>query len=1049
MDYTTRVGLHQVIGNNANALFYFLYIHKMVGQLLLFFMAGLLTLDPSFTFAQQPGRQSYKQVQVKTLNFEDGLMNNATYNIATDVMGYSWVSTETGLQRYNGYRLEKITPVVGGDSIPIISPVALFALRNGMLWICFRQGVLEYSPFSSSFRRIITLPSSANFAYPVNPICETSEGIWCLLRGKTLGIYDRNGRLRQAFPLKGILSTGNFFQLGSSLNNRLYAVNNKNIFFRDSAGGILRVDLQNHQITFMPLPEPSVVGIACDSTRLYLLSTTRLYAFRADGSGRDDILPLRMLNGETINQAHLTVTGGKELLLGLNNHLYQVDSSLQFWKEFITADRKPVLATGTINYLHRDQFRRLWLLSNDDIRQIRDIGLPFQHFMYPAAPNNFVRCLYFDEMRHFILAGCFNGGVQLYDSAGSPMWEKPLLDDSAKNIIGIAKLTGDDFLLTTLGRGWWLLSLKQKEISPLKMEPVISAMVRPRNNQFGNNLQSVDDSTVFVATIDNVYRCRIRDRQLKEAKAVFPPAFIHQNRIRCFIYTSDQSVWAGGDRGVIYTINTKGQLNQFQIRGESPIRSIVEDYRHQLWAGSEKGAYIYSPGGEWKRSVTTDNGLLNDCIYAMLPLPGEAAVFASSNLGLSYISQNGDVRNFTREMGLQENEFNTNSCWAASDGKFLFGGINGISAFYPTALAEISDTPILNITHLTVNDSSYQFPSPVWSHDSILLEYDQNHVVFDIAAFGMLNTNEYNYKYRVRGFETSWQSTRNPRGIRYTLSPGTYSLEIVCSPLHSTTFNVARSFIIIIRPPWWQSWWAISLALIALVAGVAFVVWRYNRWKYQKKIGELQTRNELQNERERISRELHDNIGTQLSLISSNMDWLLDAPSSLNTEEKHRRLAAVNETAKDLVSDLRETIWAIKKEAIQLDELADKLKMFLLSKCTPDPSIELEINERIQENWSLSPVEAINIFRICQEALVNSFKHSRASRLFVSIESSDRKTYAFTISDNGSGFIQTANFRGHYGLENMRHRALEIGAVLLVESAPGGGTRILLEKESK
>jgi signal transduction histidine kinase len=123
--------------------------------------------------------------------------------------------------------------------------------------------------------------------------------------------------------------------------------------------------------------------------------------------------------------------------------------------------------------------------------------------------------------------------------------------------------------------------------------------------------------------------------------------------------------------------------------------------------------------------------------------------------------------------------------------------------------------------------------------------------------------------------------------------------------------------------------------------------------------------------------------------------------------------------------------------------------MFLLSKCTPDPSIELEINERIQENWSLSPVEAINIFRICQEALVNSFKHSRASRLFISIESSDRKTYAFTISDNGSGFIQTGNFRGHYGLENMRHRALEIGAMLLVESVPGGGTKILLEKEAK
>ena len=1018
-------------------------------SLLIFSLAGLLTLNPGGLPAQEKNGQSYKQIRLKTLNFEDGLINNATYVIVTDVKGFTWVSTETGLQRYNGYRLERITPVIGRDSISIRSPVALFALRNGMLWICFRQGVLEYSPFSNTFRQIIRLPPSANFAYPVNPICETGEGVWCLVRGKTLAIYNRFGKQDEAFPLKGILSIDNFFQLGYSLNNRLYASNGNAIFFRDSTGGLLSFNFRTRSFKSIPRTGAAMVGIACDSTHLYLLSTTGLHSLCLGGEGRTLYLPLQALNRETINTEHLSVTSGNELFLGLNNHLYQVDNSLQSWKELLTSDRKPVMATGTINYLYRDQFRRLWLLSNDDIRQIRDNRLPFQHFKYPSAPNNFVRCIYFDETRRNILAGCFNGGVQLYDSAGNPLWDKPLFYDSAKDIIGIAKLTGDDFLLITLGKGWYILNLKKKSIYPLKMDPFPGTALHPRNNQFGNNLQNIDDSTILIATIENVYWCRLRDRRLKEAKAIFPQSFIHQNRIRCFIYTSDHSVWAGGDRGVIYTMDAKGRLNQFQIRSESPIRSIVEDGRRQLWAGSEEGTYIYSASGEWKRSITTDNGLLNDCIYAMLPLPNEDAVFASSNLGLSYISQKGDVRNFTREMGLQENEFNTNSCWVNAAGKFFFGGVNGISAFYPSALAEMSDTPILNITHLAVNDSSYQFPSPAWRGDSILLEYDHNHLVFDIAAFGMLNTNEYNYKYRIKGFEASWQSTRDPRGIRYTLSPGHYIFEIVCSPLHSTTFTVARNFVIVIRPPWWQRWWALSLGLVTFVALIAFVVWRYNHWKYRKKIRELQARNELQNERERISRELHDNIGTQLSLISSNMDWLLVAPANLNTEDRLRRLLAVNEMAKDLVSDLRESIWALKKESIYLEELSDKLKMFLLSKCSLDPSIELEIKEHIQVNRSLSPVEAINIFRICQEALVNSFKHAGASRMFLAIESDENRSYSFDISDNGIGFINTNEFEGHYGLENMRHRALEIGAKLLVESAPGGGTRIQLIKEAE
>ena len=86
---------------------------------------------------------------------------------------------------------------------------------------------------------------------------------------------------------------------------------------------------------------------------------------------------------------------------------------------------------------------------------------------------------------------------------------------------------------------------------------------------------------------------------------------------------------------------------------------------------------------------------------------------------------------------------------------------------------------------------------------------------------------------------------------------------------------------------------------------------------------------QLVNERERISRELHDNIGSQLSYISNNIDWLAETRGSFSKEEETERLSIVNDTAKNLVSDLRETIWAMKKESIMLDELADKLKSFL------------------------------------------------------------------------------------------------------------------------
>jgi len=193
---------------------------------------------------------------------------------------------------------------------------------------------------------------------------------------------------------------------------------------------------------------------------------------------------------------------------------------------------------------------------------------------------------------------------------------------------------------------------------------------------------------------------------------------------------------------------------------------------------------------------------------------------------------------------------------------------------------------------------------------------------------------------------------------------------------------------------------------------------------------------------------LHDNIGSQLSYISNNIDWLAETRGSFSKEEETERLSIVNDTAKNLVSDLRETIWAMKKESIMLDELADKLKSFLQSQCILRPQMDVVITENIGKNYSFSPTEALNIFRTCQEAIVNSIKHSQAEKIYFLIKSGVAEDFSFTIEDNGKGFILQKNYKNHYGLENMRHRAADAGANLFITSEPGKGTKVSLIKIS-
>ena len=141
-----------------------------------------------------------KKVPVNTINYEQGLLNNETATIITDTLGFTWISTTTGLQRYNGYTLENIDPVVDHDTIRIRSRVYIYGLKNGNLWISCKKGVLEYNPFTNAFKNIIPVIYNADEVFAILPLSETSEGIWCLKKGAGMVIFDKSGKLKKAVP---------------------------------------------------------------------------------------------------------------------------------------------------------------------------------------------------------------------------------------------------------------------------------------------------------------------------------------------------------------------------------------------------------------------------------------------------------------------------------------------------------------------------------------------------------------------------------------------------------------------------------------------------------------------------------------------------------------------------------------------------------------------------------------------------------------------------------------------------------------------------------
>jgi signal transduction histidine kinase len=999
--------------------------------------------------AQNKNPIQVKRCPVNTINNGQGLMNNFLTDIITDDQGFTWVSTSTGLQRYNGYTLQTITPVADGDTLPINYPVCLLKGSDHSVLVGYRNGVLEYNTGRNAFSRLITAGPRAGYRYSLMPVKLTPKGVWCFEETKGILFYDFNGGLLHEFPETRTANIEDLLRSeGYSITRKLLSANDHFIFLRLATHEILQIDMATCKTKSIRYPGAGILGIACDNNKVYVATADGLASITiADGSVSRQY-PYRLLNDFPVTRSSIERTADNHLLVSVEMHLFEFDTACTCQREIVSLNHAPLLTAGYIQIVYEDRFRRIWLLTHEDIKRIQNVETPFAHFIYPKEKDNFIKCIYYDKEKHVVLAGAWAGRIQYYDTSGNALWDTPLVGEGLKGLLAIEKISDDHYLVVIEGKGLYLLRLRAKKLVRFdsgRFPWFDSEILR---NGYSNNLQRVNDSTILLSTRSNVFRCLIKQNHFADIHPLLPPSAVEGQTMACCLQTLHHTLWASTVSGVILKQDETGHLHRIVIPGNYVIRCMAEDGAGHVWVGTERGLFIYDLAGNLVRHVGRQSGLLSDFIYELLPAePNKRNFFASTSFGLAFISPEGTVKSYTRELGLQENEFNTQSGAISPTGQLFFGGIHGVTAFHPFQLSLVSDSAFIHITRLDVNDSLYNSYGGAWQSDSIRLPYHRNHIQFDIAATGLLNPNEYLYRYRLNGFENAWQTTSQATGIRYTLQPGSYLLEINCSAILFSNNVFQKKLLIIIDPPFWKTWWFELLAIAAAAATIFGISYYITRQRYQLKSRKLEMTQQLVNERERISRELHDNIGSQLSYISNNIDWLVETPGSFSKEEETKRLTFVSDTAKSVVADLRETIWAMKKESITLDELADRLKSFLQSQCILRPEMDVSISETIESNYSFSPTEALNIFRTCQEAIANSIRHSQARKISLAVATGEGIAYCFTVEDDGKGFVQQKHYPDHYGLENMANRAAESGALLLIHSEPGKGTLVTIKKQ--
>lgn len=252
--------------------------------------------------------------------------------------------------------------------------------------------------------------------------------------------------------------------------------------------------------------------------------------------------------------------------------------------------------------------------------------------------------------------------------------------------------------------------------------------------------------------------------------------------------------------------------------------------------------------------------------------------------------------------------------------------------------------------------------------------------------------------------------------------------------------------------------WIFGLVALAIIIGlIGFLMYKQQALKniQQQKDNELklalekiESQNKLQEQRLSISRDLHDNIGAQLSFIVSAIDTIKYYISDKN-KELTDRLDTIGTFAKETIQELRDTIWAMNKSGISIEDLQGRIANFIEKAKQSYPNIHISVTTDTDNtlDTSYTGMQGLNIFRIVQEATNNALKYADANQIEIHINQVN-DVFHFAITDDGKGFVENEIEAGN-GLLNMRKRAMELGSELILESTPNKGTRIAFSFQDK
>lgn len=491
------------------------------------------------------------------------------------------------------------------------------------------------------------------------------------------------------------------------------------------------------------------------------------------------------------------------------------------------------------------------------------------------------------------------------------------------------------------------------------------------------------------------------------------------------------------------------------------INHIVEDKTSNgIWVGSASGLLRIDLVTFEEAAITEHDGLPNQYIYAIVP-DRMGNLWLSSNQGvikyMPYKPLGHQFKQYTTRNGLSSDEFCPGAALMSRSGHIWFGSTKGVDVFHPDSIFDIGTAPQLAIVGLKIHDHEWRDSSTcIEMANRIELAYNENTLRLELAAM------EYTFpemnKFRVRllnnGNDTSWVDLGTQNFITYAnLRPGNYRFEFTACNSEGIWQETPRQLDIIIHPhftqTWWFPWLVGALALIVIGFGTAFY-YRYQlrlqqlalerqQREAERKQLLLETELALQEERNRIADEMHDELGGGLSTIrlASQRAKKVQSP-----EELQGILKRVSQISIGLVNNMRGIIWAMDSQNDSLRSLLAYIRQYA-GTFLDDNGIRATLTLPSDfSDRSLSSQYRHNVMLTVKECLNNILKHAEATAVELSVDLDNQ--LHIHIRDNGKGFDPVEHAGMGKGLRTTVKRMESVGGSIEWRRNPEGGMTVTL-----